>query len=271
MAFYKHLKFNLSIYFSYAFQNLKIKMSYPWDFFANAVGTTTYGILNVAFLWVILSKTTAIKGWTFPELVFLYGIGEFCFGLFAIVFFHMVTKLSEHYIVEGYFDRLLVRPISPLVQLTMENMDMFDLIILVKGGVLIGWSWAYLPLDFNILNALSLILAVFVGAAVYFGIFLSVTSISFWMPDRGGLLMPLFSLSDVSRYPLTVYPAGIRLFFSYIVPFGFAAFYPTVWVLESGPLATEVILKSLLVAVILMIIALTLFRLGVSRYESTGT
>jgi len=271
MTLVQNIKFHLKIYFSYALQNLKVKMSYPWDFFANMLGTVTYALLNVAFLWVILNKTTAIKGWTFPELVFLYGMGEFCFGLFAILFFHMVTRLSEHYIVEGYFDRLLVRPISPLMQLIMENMDMFDLIILIKGAVLIGWSWAYMPLDFNFINILSVLLAFVVGATVYLGIFLSITSISFWLPDRGGLLMPLFSLSDVSRYPLTIYPPGIRLFFSYVIPFGFAAFYPTVWVLKSGPEALFVLLESSAVAVVMLAIAIIIFRLGVNRYESTGT
>ncbi|RJO66437.1 MAG: hypothetical protein C4523_12585 [Myxococcales bacterium] len=259
------------IYLAYAAQNLKIKLSYPWDFFVNLLGTATYGVLNVIFLWVLLQKTDAIAGWTFPELIFLYGVGEFCFGLFSIFFFHMVSRFSEHYLVEGNLDRLLVRPLPALLQLMMESLDMFDVVILLKGGALIGWAWANLPLDVAPLVVLRLVSAIVLGTAVYLGIFLSATSLSFWLPDRGGLLMPLFSLSDASRYPLTAYPLGIRLFFSYVVPFAFVAFYPAVWALDKGPLADGVLQSTALAAAVSCGLGWLLFTRGLARYESTGT
>ncbi len=271
MGLSARLGFHIRIYAAYALQNLKVKLAYPWDFFVNLIGTLAYGMLNITFLWVLLQKVPDIAGWTFPQLIFLYGMGEFCFGLFAIFFFHMVTRLSEYYIVDGHLDRLLVRPISPLMQLMMENLDMFDAVILLKGGALIGWAWWQMDLPFTLATVGALLLAFLIGTAVYLGIFLLLASVSFWMPDRGGMLMPLFSLSDVSRYPITVYPLGIRLLFSYVVPFAFTAFYPAVWVLEHGPLAWRVLLISLLVAGGALAAGITLFQVGLSRYESTGT
>lgn len=271
MPFGKNLHFHLRIFFSYALQNLKVKMSYPWDFFANFIGSMAYGVMNILFLWVLLTKTDSIAGWSFAELVFLYGVGELCFGFFSILFFHMVTKLSEYYIVEGHLDRLLLRPLSPLMQLMMENMDMFDLVVLLKGALLIGWSWSQLALDFNLVNAGSLMLATAIGSTVYLGLFLTFTSLSFWFPDRGGLLMPLFSINDVSRYPLNVFPPGIRLFFSYVIPFAFAAFYPTVWVLDRGPISSHILATCLLAALVTICTGLFTFHIGLSRYESTGT
>jgi len=267
----KQIQFNLSIYLAYAFQNLKVKLSYPWDFFANLIGTFAYGVMNVLFLWVLLSKTTDIVGWTFPELVFLYGMGELCFGMFALFFFHMSMRLSEHYIVEGNLDRLLMRPIPPLMQLMMENLDLFDIVVLIKGAVLVGWAWSQMPDLFTVGNVLALILGVGIGSAVYMGIFLAVGSVSFWMPNRGRLMMPIFSLNDVSRYPITIYPLGIRIFFSYVIPFAFAAFYPTVWVLRSGPMAWQVLAASGGIAIVTIAVGYTIFRFGLARYESTGT
>jgi ABC-2 type transport system permease protein len=271
MSILADIRFQAKVYVLYALQNLKVKMAYPWDFFTNMLGSFTYGVLNVLFLWVLLSKATDIVGWTFPELIFLYGFGEFCFGMFSIFFFHMTTSLSEHYIVEGYLDRLLVRPISPLLQLMMENLDMFDVVILLKGGVLMAWAWTQMTMPFDLAHLIALGVGLLIGSAVYLGVFLAVTSLSFWFPDRGGLLMPLFSMNDVSRYPLTIYPPGIRLFFSYLLPFAFAVFYPTVWVLEDGPLAWSILGQSVLAALACLIIGLGTFRAGVGRYESTGT
>ncbi len=271
MGLFRSIRFHAGVYAHYALQNLKVKMAYPWDFFVNMVGTFVYGVLNVTFLWVLLQKVPDIAGWTFPELVFLYGMGELTFGLFAILFFHLSTKLSEHYIVEGHLDRLLLRPVSPLMQLMMENMDLFDIMILVKSSLLIGWAWSQLPLPFDPEHLAKLLLAAGLGTAVYVGVFLAVASCSFFMPDRGGLIMPLFSLSDVSRFPLTIYPPGIRIFFSYVVPFGFVAFYPAVWVTGKGPLADMAILSLLAAAALSLLAGLLIFRVGLGKYQSTGT
>jgi len=227
--------------------------------------------MNILFLWVLLDKTPDIVGWTFPEMIFLYGVGELCFGLFAIFAFHVSVRLSDYYIIEGHFDRLLVRPIDPLMQLMMENLDVFDLMILLKGAMLVAWAWFYMPLEFNLINFASLILGVLCGALVYLGTFLGIGSLSFWMPDRGGLLRPLFSINDVSRYPITIYPLGVRLFFSYVIPFAFAVYYPAVWVLESGVVAWEVLKPLLMMTVFVTSLAYIVFNRGLSQYESTGT
>ncbi len=265
-----NFRFHASIYLAYAAQNLKIKMSYPWDFFVNFLGTVTYGFLNIVFLWVLVSKVPSIAGWKFEELVFLYGIGELCFGFFSILFFQFCVRLSEHYIVEGHLDRLLVRPISPFMQLMMENLDVFDITILLKGSALVAWAWYKLgiPVAFDTIGSLALGLAI--GTVIYLGLFLTAASLSFWLPDRGGMLMPLFSMSDVSRYPLTVYPLHIRLFFSYIIPFAYCAFYPAIWVLDKGD-TSGLWLTMGVAASICVTVGLSLFHLGLARYESTGT
>lgn len=271
MTLIRSLWFHIAIYAQYAKQNLKVKMSYPWDFFVSLVGTLVYGVLNVTFLWVLLQKTPDIVGWTFAELVFLYGFGEITFGLFAIFFFHALMRLSEHYIVEGNLDRPLVRPISPLMQIMMENMDLFDIVILLKGGVLIAWAWGQIDLAFNFANLAGLLFGLTAGAFVYFGCFLLIGSVSFLFPDRAGLLMPLLSVSDVSRYPITAYPLAIRIFFSYIIPFAFVAFYPSVWLLDKGLVNDSLILYCALAAFVMMALGIFAFRYGLKHYQSTGT
>ena len=49
---------------------------------------------------------------------------------------------------------------------------------------------------------------------------------SFWFEDRIGLHPPAWNLLAFGRYPLTIYSGGIQFFLSWIVPFGFATFYP---------------------------------------------
>ena len=57
--------------------------------------------------------------------------------------------------------------------------------------------------------------------------FLILTAVSFWFEDRVGIVPPVFNMLNFSRYPLTIYNVFIQFLLSWIIPFGFATFYPT--------------------------------------------
>ena len=63
--------------------------------------------------------------------------------------------------------------------------------------------------------------------AIYLSVFLILTAVSFWFEDRVGIVPPVFNMLNFSRYPLTIYNVFIQFLLSWIIPFGFATFYPT--------------------------------------------
>ena len=64
------------------------------------------------------------------------------------------------------------------------------------------------------------------GAAIYMAVFLILTAVSFWFEDRVGIVPPVFNMLTFGRYPLTIYNVFIQFLLSWIIPFGFASFYP---------------------------------------------
>jgi ABC-2 type transport system permease protein len=72
------------------------------------------------------------------------------------------------------------------------------------------------------------------------------------------------------RYPLDIYNPLIRFLLSWIIPFGFAAFYPSAKLLGH----TEydgVFLALPVVASVSVILAILLWNRGVRNYSSTGS
>ena len=65
------------------------------------------------------------------------------------------------------------------------------------------------------------------GAVIYLAVFLILTSVSFWFEDRVGIVPPVFNMLTFARYPLTIYNVFVQFLLSWIIPFGFATFYPT--------------------------------------------
>ncbi len=263
--------FTCDLSLRYFAQTMKVKMAYRWDFFIQTAGTILFSIVNIAVIAALLTRVPAIQGWSLWEVLLIYGFGELCFGLFAILCFNAINLFPGHYLVEGNLDRVLLRPMNSYLQVVLENLSTNDFVIVLKGLAIIvlaganieGFRWT-LP---KLLGGGALALA---GAAIYCACFTAAAALSFWFTDRTGLFNPLFPMSDYSRYPITMYPTGIRIFFSWIVPFAFVACYPASFVLQKEGL-WDVAPAGIGVAIAFSVLAAGLWKAGLRRYESTGT
>src|SRR5487761_2142199 len=113
------MKRHWSLFLHYFAQYAKVRMAYKGDFFI-AVGTSfTATLLGFGFVLVLFSKIPNLKGWSFYELLFLYG-----FSLIPLGFFNMLSlnlyQFGEIYIIQGKFDRILLRPIHSMFQVLFE-------------------------------------------------------------------------------------------------------------------------------------------------------
>jgi ABC-2 type transport system permease protein len=108
------------------------------------------------------------------------------------------------------------------------------------------------------------------GAAIYVSIFLLLTSVSFFFEDKVGVVPPVYNMLAFGRYPLTIYNTFIQFLLSWIIPFAFASFYPTVRLLHRPEYAQFYLLVPI-VAVVFFSLALLMWRAGERNYSSTGT
>jgi len=72
------------------------------------------------------------------------------------------------------------------------------------------------------------------------------------------------------RYPLDIYGQFIRFLLTWIVPFGFASFYPTAHILHNEVYRIYTWMLPVVTAVFLTA-AIAIWNRGVRNYTSTGT
>jgi ABC-2 type transport system permease protein len=90
------------------------------------------------------------------------------------------------------------------------------------------------------------------------------------MEDRVGIIPPVYNMLTFGRYPLDIYNPFIKFFLSWIVPFGFASFYPAASVLREGAYRVYAWLIPV-VTVAFLGLAITVWNRGVRNYSSTGS
>ena len=271
-AFFRRIAHLVAICWHYGVQRLKVDMSYRADFWVNFLLTLGNSVVQLFFIWALFYRVPDIAGWSFPAVVLIYGLGQLSFGYARIFCFDLVIGFSDFYIIEGNLDRPLVRPLPTLLQLMMENLRFRDVSVVLKGTA-IAW-WALGQLDPPVVVTLGVLLAMHAlalsGALVYIGVFMFVTSFSFWFKDRIGFSSPLFSVSEAARYPLTIYHPAVQVLFSLVIPFGYCAFYPAVYFTDPGNWSGWLIAGPLVAAGALAMGVLQ-FNRGLRVYESTGS
>jgi ABC-2 type transport system permease protein len=262
---HRHLRL-FGLYFS---QYAKARLEYRADFFSSVAASFLGTAASFGFLLIVFSRVPAVKGWKFEEMVFLYGFSLVPLGLFNVFSWNLYL-FSERYLIEGRFDRVLLRPVSSVFQVLFESFRLESLQETATGLFAVAWAVRRLGLSFGALEVALFTVWAICGAIIYLAIFIGLTATSFWIEDRIGITPPVFNLMQFGRYPLTIYDGWVRFVLSFVIPFAFASFYPTLRFLKRQEFPTEFWAVPI-VAAIVFSLSLSLWKAGVARYHSTGS
>jgi ABC-2 type transport system permease protein len=265
----KGLRRHARLFWLYFKQYAKARLEYRADFFSAVIASFLGTAASFAFLLIVFSRVPALADWKFEEMVFLYGFSLIPFGIFN-VFSWNLWQFADRYLIEGRFDRVLLRPVSSIFQVLFESFRLESLESIVTGVVAVIWSANRLGIRFGAADVLLFTVWSIAGGVIYLAIFIALTATSFWIEDRIGISPPVFNLMQFGRYPLSIYDAWVRFALSFVIPFAFASFYPTARFLHR-PEFLPYFWAVPLVAGISLSIALALWKNGVSRYHSTGS
>jgi ABC-2 type transport system permease protein len=259
----------LIIFWQYFGQYAKTRMAYRSDFFIASFASVLATVAGYGFVLVLFTRIPQLRGWKFEEVLFIYGFSLLPMGLFNVVSLNLYD-FGEIYVIEGKFDRVLLRPIHPLFQVLFENFRLESIQEIAAGLAAVLYCAARLNIRLTLVNLALFPFLILCGAVIYICIFVIISSVNFWVEDRIGLSPPVFNMIAFGRYPITIYNAAIQFLLSWIIPFAFASFYPTVRYLGRSEFQREFYLVPV-VAVALTAIALFVWDRGVRQYKSTGS
>jgi ABC-2 type transport system permease protein len=254
---------------SYFAQYAKVRVSYRGDFFISAATSMAATIFSLAFVLVLFARIPTLSNWRMEEVVFLYGFSLIPFGIFN-VFSLNLYEFGSTYIMEGKFDRVLLRPLSSLYQVVFDAFRIESLQEVVVGLVVVIWASRRLQYHWNFFDIVLLAFFAICGGVIYVSVFLFLSTFSFWFEDRIGIHPPFWNLLAFGRYPLSIYSGYVQFILSWIIPFGFATFYPASRLLGRPEFRAYAALVPL-VSAAAFALAATSWRLGLRRYSSTGS
>lgn len=260
---------HLVLLLAYFTQYVKVRVSYRADFLIGLATSMAATVCAFGFVLVLFRNIPRLAGWSFEEVLFLYGFSMIPFGLFNVLSLNLY-EFGSAYIMEGKFDRVLLRPIGSLFQVLFETFRIESFHEVAVGLAVMVWMSRRLGLHWTAGDVLLLLAFAACGGVIYVAVFLLLSTVSFWFEDRIGIHPPAWNLIAFGRYPLSIYSQSIQFFLSWIIPFGFATFYPSVRLLHRAEFHRYAPLVPV-VAAAAVGLALFAWTQGVRRYASTGS
>lgn len=258
----------IHLYRVFAAQFLKSLVQSKVDFIIGLMGFFLSQIFGIVFLSLVFKQIPSLNGWTFNQLVFIYGFAQIPRGLD-----HFLTDniwmLAMRYVIRGEFDRFLLRPINPFFQLICDKFQADALGELIVGFALVVFSVVNHTVKVTPLNIVLFVVSALAGALIYTAIKLFFASLAFWIKDSIAILQLAYETADFAKYPISIYSKPIRIVLTYIIPFAFVAFFPASFFLTGKNVLTT-IGAEVLIAGVVWFIAYAVFRKGLTVYESAG-
>ena len=261
----KHWKVYRSFFVTY----FKIKLIYKTDFILGLMNQFLSLATSLAFIGLLFTQIESLNGWSFYQMVFLYAYFRLVFEVHTFFFFGVVF-LDEEYILSGRLDRFKVRPLNVLYQVYASKLNMHNLGDAVAALAILFIAARELPVNLlSLQNLLYGFTSIFSSVIAIMAIFLVVSSMAFWTGRSRSIFDVVWRIRDFARYPINIYPGAMKTFLMTLMPVAFASFYPTTFLLGMDCLRFQ--LLSLIAGPFFFLMAYQFWRVGLSRYSSTGS
>jgi ABC-2 type transport system permease protein len=243
-------------------------LEYAADFWILIVSGIVTESLGLVFLGVVMARVPHINGWSFPEMVFIYGLAGLSAGVVP-VFADGIWQLSNR-IHSGELDYALTRPYPPLLQVMSAWVGFNGVGDTIASAALVGWALTRVAISWSPGMVVAFIVLTISGMALRVALAVASNAVSFWLKMPIPMFaMALWQVGELARYPLGIYGLTMRVLLGAAVPFAFAGFFPAAWMLDRGGYAWLGVFAPF-VAVAAWVAAVWIFRRGLRRYESAG-
>ncbi len=263
----------LRMYAHYVRASIRSQLQYRASLVMSGIGVFLVTASEFVAVWALFDRFGQVRGWTLPEIALFYGMISITWALCDAI--GRGFELFGTMIKEGNFDRLLLRPRSPVLQLLGQELTLRRVGRLAQGILVLGYAASAGTIDWSLPRVVLLVGTIACGVCAFLGVVVLQATSAFWTVDSlevwnaftyGGVTM--------SQYPIAIYRSWFRNVFTYVIPLGCVNYFPGVAILgRADPLGTPAFVGWIapIAGPVFLCLCLQIWRIGVRHYRSTGS
>lgn len=263
----KRLNYYISLTKAYLHRSFYELAQHPATTLLWCVSTIGREITGFVGILLIARTLGGLGGWNLYELCILFGMAMIPEAL-GQLFFDSVWNIGSR-IRGGQMDMFMVRPIPILYQLLLSWCFFPGILNFLSGLAIVLYGAVQIGVPFTVGKLLFLIEFSVCGTILNSSIYLCFNSLNFWLVQGEEISDLIQTFRQFAKYPLTAFPTVVKFCMTCIIPFGFTAYYPTLYLIGKGGRMIPLILP--LVTAIVATVGLRIWSAGIRGYNSTGT
>lgn len=260
----------MKLYLKYLSILFRSQMEYRTSFILLSIGQFFVPFLVFTSIFMFFQRFESLAGWSLYEVALCYSVIHIAFSL-SECFARGFDSFSS-LIINGDFDRILVRPRTTILQVLGSKFEFTRIGRLAQSLIVLVFSIANLQISWNIYKMTTLLLMIISAVFIFAGIYMLGATLCFWTVE-GLEVVNIFTDGgrEMAQYPLSIYKEWLRKFFTFIIPFGTVNYLPLMFILDKAEGNSLLYMFTPLLGLVFIIPCVLVWNFGVRHYKSTGS
>ena len=218
------------------------------------------------FLYILVSQTKTLAGFDLYQVIFFYAT----FNLIDVIpqLLLRETYRFRYYVVQGFLDHILTKPMSPLFRSLFGGSDALDIpMLLLSLGFLI-----YSGMHIGEINLTGILLYTFLVAnalIIAFAVHIFILGLGIITADIDNSVMLYRDVTRMGQIPVDVYKAPVSFLITFVLPVGIMITFPVKALL--GILDWQYFLIAVIFSTGSLIASLKFWQFSLRQYQSASS
>jgi ABC-2 type transport system permease protein len=260
----------MALYGKLVWVSFKGQMQYRLSFTMMLLGNFLFSFTEYLGVWAFFSRFGRLGTWTLWEVGVFYGLGNLAFALTEAIgrgfdTFHNVVRTGD-------FDRVLLRPRGTVIQILGSDCQLIRVGRLAQAVMILAISLPHVGTHWGIWHWLLAGEAVLGGAVMFMGVIMAQAASSFWLVESIEVwnVLTYGGLSSI-EYPMDIYQGFLKGLFTRVLPLAAINYWPCAFLLDKGYCPAWWSFAAPLLGLPVLLAGFLIWRVGVSKYRSTGS
>jgi ABC-2 type transport system permease protein len=216
--------------------SLTAELEYQANFLIELVATAGNLVGSIFVLSLFYGHGKSLGGWSWEGALVVLGVYTLLEGVTSTLLQPNLSTIVAH-VRTGSLDFVLLKPIDSQFWLSARTFSPWGLPGIALGAALIGyaaWKAGASPAPLTLLAAALMLIA---SLLILYSLWFVLAASSIWFVKIWNATEVLRSVLVAGRFPVSAFPAGLRAFFTFVVPVAFLTTVPAEAILgrATGP------------------------------------
>ncbi|MEK7543453.1 MAG: ABC-2 family transporter protein [Patescibacteria group bacterium] len=262
------MKKSILLYRRLLIANWNALIEYRGDFITQIISSLVFSLNHIIIVLLLTSKVPSVYGWSRGELILLASTYNVFIGIFHTFISRNLDQIADD-IYFGKLDYVLLKPIDSQLATVIWKINYISLIRVLFGLTLTVYLMGTLHIIITVPMIVVYFFVIITGVYMLYSFWLPFITLMIFNPRLSNIVIFLFNITNVARYPKEMYARLPLYIFVPLLPLALILTTPTKVLLQK--FTFELGFLFFAVCIVLGLFARFIWKLSLRHYTSASS